>query len=336
MIRDLIGQLPPNVLFAILAFAAVACAVTVLAMGWEWWGDRRRQRELTRRLEGYGPDDGDSKKQDPFGDLFKQAGDQRSSWLDPVVARFPQTRDLQHLLDQADVPWRAGTFFMATMGAAVGSGLVPMIILGQPVVALGTAITGASMPYIYVRRRKTKRLHAFEEGFPESIDLLGRAIRAGHAFSTGLQMVADESPEPIAGEFRRVFEEQKFGLSLEDSLLALADRIELLDMRIFVTAVMIQREVGGNLAEILDKISYTIRERFMIERQVRVYTAQGRFTGYLLAGLPIAVGFLIFLLNSEYMSILWQRQVGRVLMAVAAVMQIIGFFVIRKIINIEV
>ena len=149
-------------------------------------------------------------------------------------------------------------------------------------------------------------------------------------------MVADESPEPICGEFRRVFEEQKFGLSIDDSLLALADRIELVDMRIFVTAVLIQREVGGNLAEILDKISYTIRERFTIERQVRVYTAQGRFTGYLLGILPLAVGFLIFLLNGEYMTVLWERDIGRMLISVAAVLQVIGFFVIRKIINIEV
>ncbi|MGH7549943.1 MAG: type II secretion system F family protein, partial [Gemmatimonadota bacterium] len=193
-----------------------------------------------------------------------------------------------------------------------------------------------TLPYMYVRRRKTKRLRAFEEYFPEAIDLLGRAIRAGHAFSTGLQMVADESPQPIGMEFRRVFEEQKFGLSLEDSLLALADRIELLDMRIFVTAVLIQREVGGNLAEILDKISYTIRERFTIERQVRVYTAQGRFTGYLLAALPLGVGFLIYMLNREYMTILWERPVGRLLIAVAVVLQVIGFFIIRKIINIKI
>jgi tight adherence protein B len=149
-------------------------------------------------------------------------------------------------------------------------------------------------------------------------------------------MVGEESPEPLAGEFRRVFEEQKFGLAIEDSLLALADRIDLVDMRIFVTALLIQREVGGNLAEILDKISYTIRERFTIQRQVRVYTAQGRFTGYLLAVLPIGVGFLIFLLNQEYMMILFQNPTGKLMITLAVILQIIGFFVIRKIIHIEV
>jgi tight adherence protein B len=219
---------------------------------------------------------------------------------------------------------------------ATAFGLVTLVVTRISYIAVAVAGLAATLPYMYVRRRKTKRMHAFEEHFPEAIDLLGRAIRAGHAFSTGLQMVADEAPQPIGMEFRRVFEEQKFGLSLEDSLLALADRIELLDMRIFVTAVLIQREVGGNLAEILDKIAHTIRERFTIERQVRVYTAQGRFTGYLLAALPLGVGFLIYMLNREYMTILWERPVGRLLISIAFVLQVIGFFIIRKIINIKV
>jgi tight adherence protein B len=273
---------------------------------------------------------------DPFGDLFRDNKLSEVSWMEPLMARLPHTRDLQHLLEQADVPWRVGTFFLLTLGAAVAMGLAGFVVGRLWIIGVAAAAFGASLPYIYVKRRKTKRLEAFEEHFPEAIDLLGRAIRAGHAFSTGLQMVAEESPEPLAGEFRRVFEEQKFGLAIEDSLLALADRIDLVDMRIFVTALLIQREVGGNLAEILDKISYTIRERFTIQRQVRVYTAQGRFTGYLLAILPIGVGFLIFLLNQEYMMILFQNPTGRLMMTAAALLQIIGFFVIRKIIHIEV
>ncbi|MEJ2151685.1 MAG: type II secretion system F family protein [Gemmatimonadota bacterium] len=331
----MMDRLPPNVMLAILVFAAVACAVIVLAVLWEWWGDRRRQRDLARRLGSVEPS-GDGQGGDPFGDLFKEATNADVKWLQPVVARVPHTRDLQHLLDQADMPWQVGTFLLTTIGAAMAFGTMALLITNNTMVAIAAATLAATLPYVYIRRRKTKRLRAFEECFPESIDLLGRAIRAGHAFSTGLQMEADESPEPIAGEFRRVFEEQKFGLSIDDSLLALADRIELVDMRIFVTAVLIQREVGGNLAEILDKISYTIRERFTIERQVRVYTAQGRFTGYLLGILPIAVGFLIFLLNGEYMTVLWERDIGRMLISIAAVLQVIGFFVIRKIINIEV
>ncbi|MGH7572521.1 MAG: type II secretion system F family protein [Gemmatimonadota bacterium] len=324
-----------NVGLAVMVFTGVACAVMLLALGWEWFSQRRRTKQITERLGGM------TKGErvpggDPFGDLFVNGAAKDVAWLAPVVARLPHTRDLQHLLDQADMNWRVGTFLLITIGVASAFGFVALIFTRIPYIAVAVAACAATLPYMYVRRRKTKRLRAFEEHFPEAIDLLGRAIRAGHAFSTGLQMVADESPQPIGMEFRRVFEEQKFGLSLEDSLLALADRIELLDMRIFVTAVLIQREVGGNLAEILDKISYTIRERFTIERQVRVYTAQGRFTGYLLAALPFSVGFLIYMLNREYMTILWERPIGRLLMAVAFVLQVIGFFIIRKIINIKI
>ena len=328
-------QLSPNVGLALLVFAAVACGVLTLALVWEWWSEHRQRKDITQRLESMARGES-APGGDPFGDLFRDASAAELKWLEPFVSRFPHTRDLQHLLDQADMSWRVGSFMLFTVGASMSLGLTVLALTNYWIFALGAATLGAALPHMYVRRRKTKRLDKFEEHFPEAIDLLGRAIRAGHAFSTGLQMVAEESPEPIAGEFRRVFEEQKFGLSLEDSLMALADRIELLSMRILVTAILIQREVGGNLAEILDKISYTIRERFTIERQVRVYTAQGRFTGYLLAGLPIIVGILIYMLNSDYMRILFEKPIGRMMIALAAVLQIIGYFIIRKIIHIEV
>jgi tight adherence protein B len=329
----MIDRLPAGYMPAIIMFVAVGLGVLSLALLWEWWRERRQRGEIAERLKGMASGEGGP---DPFGDLFRDTKLSEVTWLEPLVARLPHTRDLQHLLEQADVTWRVGTFFLLTVGAAVAMGLAGYVMGRMWVTGLAAAMFGATLPYIYVRRRKTKRLEAFEEHFPEAIDLLGRAIRAGHAFSTGLQMVGDESPEPLAGEFRRVFEEQKFGLAIEDSLLALADRVDLVDMRIFVTALLVQREVGGNLAEILDKISHTIRERFTIQRQVRVYTAQGRFTGYLLAVLPFGVGFLIWLLNQEYMMILFRAPAGRLMITIAAMLWIVGFFTIRKIIHIEV
>ncbi len=142
------------------------------------------------------------------------------------------------------------------------------------------------MPYAYAAHMRTKRFQKFEEKFPEAIDTLARAVRAGHAFTTALEMIANEVSEPVAGEFRQLFEEQKFGLPVRDALLNLADRVPLVDVKFFVTAVMLQRETGGNLAEILDNLSYVIRERFKILRQVRVHTAQGRLTMVLLMALP--------------------------------------------------
>jgi tight adherence protein B len=192
------------------------------------------------------------------------------------------------------------------------------------------------LPSMYVRRRRTKRFNAFEEFLPESIDLVGRALRAGHPLSAGFKMAADDGPEPVAGEFRRVFEEQRFGLPLQDSLLSMADRVNLVDVRILVTAILIQREVGGNLAEILDNLSSVVRARFTIRRQIRVFTAQGRMTGYLLSALPLIIFSILYTLNPEYMSILFTDPIGKILVAVAVSMQLLGFLWIRKIIKIEI
>jgi tight adherence protein B len=148
-------------------------------------------------------------------------------------------------------------------------------------------------------------------------------------------MVADEIPDPAGTEFRRVYEQNRFGLALQDALLSLGDRVGIIDLRIFITAVLIQREVGGNLAEILDKIAYTIRERFKIRRQIRTHTAQGRMTGYLLAGLPIGTGLVFLLLNPEYMLTLFRDPLGHFFIGVGVFLQIIGFFWIRKVVDVE-
>jgi tight adherence protein B len=171
---------------------------------------------------------------------------------------------------------------------------------------------------------------------PEAIDLLGRAIRAGHPLSAGLKMVADETTEPIQSEFRRTHEENRFGLPFDDALLAMADRVNIVDVRILVTAILIQREVGGNLAEVLDNLASVIRVRFTIRRQLRVYTAQGRFSGYVLAVLPIAVGAAIYSLNPPYIRLLFTDPMGKLMLLTAVIFQIIGFLWIRKIIDIEI
>ena len=151
-------------------------------------------------------------------------------------------------------------------------------------------MVGAALPWMVLRIKRTRRLRTFEEAFPEALDLVSRALKAGHAFATGLKMVADEMPEPIGPEFRKTFDEQNFGLPLKDALANLTVRIPLLDVRFFSTAVLIQRETGGNLSEILENLAHVVRERFKILRQVRVYTAHGRLTGYVLLALPVVPG----------------------------------------------
>jgi len=197
-------------------------------------------------------------------------------------------------------------------------------------------VLGGVLPYSFASHRRTKRFQKFEELFPEAIDTLARAVRAGHAFTTALELIANELSEPVASEFRKLFEEQKFGLPVRDALMNLADRMPLVDVKFFVTAVMLQRETGGNLAEILDNLSYVIRERFKIMRQVRVYTAQGRLTMMLLMGLPPVIVVTMLITSPAFIKPLFADPIGHVLVVAGVVLQTLGYFVIRKIIQIHV
>ena len=326
--------LPSNWLPALLVFLTAGLAVVSLALLLETSREVKKRTSFKRQLKGV-TRTGEGVQRGAES-LFRESRLNEITWLEPVFEVLPQMADVRLLLEQGDLRWSAATFLALTVGAAVSVGASVFVATNNVLYMLGAALIGSFGPLMYVKRRKRQRLEAFEAGFGEAVDLLARSIRAGHAFATGLKVVAEEAQEPVSTEFKTVFDEQKFGLPLEESMLGLADRIDLVDIRIFVTAILVQRDVGGNLAEILDKISYTIRERFMIQRQIRVYTAQGRMTGYLLAVLPIIMGVLIYMLNPEYMSILWEEQVGRLLIAAAFVLQIIGFVVIRRIVDIEV
>ena len=326
--------LPPNWLPALLVFLTVGLGVISIAFMIESGREVKRRRDFRKQLEGVSK--GSASGGAGPGSVIRDAGSRELTWLEPILRFVPQSSDLRLLLEQADVNWSVGSFLMICLGLGFALGSAAWILGGSPIYFLFFGAIGSVLPLLQLRRLRKKRMRAFEEAFPEAIDLLGRSIRAGHAFATGLKVVAEEGQDPVASEFRQVFEEQKFGLPLDESLLGLADRIDLVDVRIFVTAILVQRDVGGNLAEILDKISYTIRERFMIQRQIRVYSAQGRMTGYLLAALPIIVGIMIYALNSEYMSILFEEPIGRALIALAIFLQLVGFFFIRRIVDIEI
>jgi tight adherence protein B len=192
------------------------------------------------------------------------------------------------------------------------------------------------LPTLFLKRRRSTRLKRFEEQFPEALDLLSRAIRAGHAFQTAMGMCADELPAPVGIEFRKSFDQQNFGLPLKDALNELAERVPILDVKFFVTAVLIQRETGGNLAEILDNLAHVVRERFKILRQVRVHTAHGRFTGYVLLALPAALAAVLAWMNPDHMDLLFKEKMGQMMIMAAIVMQTVGYFWIRQVIKIEV
>jgi tight adherence protein B len=262
--------------------------------------------------------------------------------LDSLLRRSTRISNLQPFLEQANLKIRAGNILVLCVVSALVLAGVGFLAAGSlpPNQALLFAavglVLGGFLPYSYASYRRTKRFQKFEELFPEAIDTLARAVRAGHAFTTALELIANELSEPIASEFRKLFEEQKFGLPVRDALMNLAERVPLVDVKFFVTAVMLQRETGGNLAEILDNLSYVIRERFKIMRQVRVYTAQGRLTMLLLMGLPPVIVITMLMTSPAFIRPLFADPIGHFLVVAGIVLQTMGYFVIRKIIQIQV
>jgi tight adherence protein B len=251
--------------------------------------------------------------------------------------RLPWSGWLQNFISQAGLKMKEGKFVLWT--AVVGLSTYVAISLFYPnrgIMAFAFSLVALAIPFAVVAFKRARRLAQFEERFPEALDLIGRAVRAGHAFTTGLEMVAKESSEPVSGEFRATFEEQNFGLPLRDALLNMAERVPLIDVRFFVTALLVQKETGGNLAELLDELSRLIRERFRIYREVKVRTAQGRLTAGVLIALPFLMLIVMQLLNPDYVRVLWTDPIGPIMLGVAAGLQVIGSLVIWKIVHIEV
>jgi tight adherence protein B len=256
--------------------------------------------------------------------------------LDNLLRRSSSISNLQTLLEQADVKSRAGNVLLLCLLSGAGLGLIVLVFSPFPQFAWLGLIIGGFLPYSYANYKRSKRFAKFEELFPEAIDTLARAVRAGHAFTTALELIASELGEPVASEFRKLYEEQKFGLPVRDALINLTQRVPLVDVKFFVTAVMLQRETGGNLAEILDNLSYVIRERFKIMRQVRVHTAQGRMTMMLLMGLPPIIVVTMQTMNPLFIRPLFDDPIGHLLIVVGITLQTVGYFVIRRIIQIQV
>lgn len=330
------GLISSRVLVALVAFGAVALGVVTLALLWEGVRILLRRRSVEKQLQRLRSDkDHQLGTRGVDSSLLKEEREPLPEWMEPLAARLPSLTDLEIFLEQAKSSWSVGTYLLLTIGVALGVGTLLLLFGFNVLIALAGAGFGAAIPYVIVVRRRNKRVRAFEAQFPEVIDLMARSARAGHAFQSGLQEVAEEMEDPAGEEFRQVFEEQRFGLPLQESLLGLADRISLLDLQMFVTSVLIQKETGGNLAENLDNLSRLVRDRFRFKRDVKTHTAHGRMTGSVLGIAPIGLAIVLTILSPEYLLPLWEEDVGRVLIAAAVGLQIIGFLVIRRMTEIE-
>ena len=256
--------------------------------------------------------------------------------LNRLLVQVQAATQFKRILDQADLHITVTRLFMFAGMAGILAALAASMVTISLIVIVFAGLVGLSIPFVHVFWTRRKRFDQFLEHLPDTLELMSRALQAGHAFSESLHMVANEMPEPISTEFRKTYEEQNLGLSVKLALENLTQRMPLLDLRLCVTAIMIQRETGGNLAEILEKVAYTIRERFRIMGDLKTLTTSSRMSAWLLCALPIFVALMVTFMNPDYMSVLWKDPRGHRLIAAALFLQVTGMLVIRKILNIKI
>ena len=324
-------------IIVLFAFVAVTAAVVGMFMLLSGRTQVRREKAIHNRLQEVG---GAAVPTDEAGAgsgtlLLKEIVGPM-----PNVERFATAAlkgsSVERWLQQSGTAMTISTVILITLLFGAFAAIATFMFTHLLWAAMVAFVLGLCIQPMLLKRKRTARIYKFEEHFPEALDLLSRAVRAGHAFSAGMKMVADELDDPVGPEFRKAFDEQNYGLPLKESLNALADRIPLLDVKFFATAVLIQRETGGNLAEILDNLAGVVRERFKIRRQVRVHTAHGRFTGYVLMALPAFVAVALMFINPEHMNLLFNERIGQMMILACIVMQAIGFIWIKQIVKIEV
>jgi tight adherence protein B len=257
-------------------------------------------------------------------------------WLNSWLQSISLASRLRNVLNQANLQWTASSFLLSSIACFIVTAYLVYLRTSSVLFSGVVGLVLACAPLTFVLQKRKRRFNDFEQGLPEALDMMVSAMRAGQSLAAALRLVAYESPDPIGSEFRICFDEQHYGLELRAALENLITRIPLQDMRIVVTGILIQKESGGNLAEVLDKASYVIRERFRLKQQVRVHTAQGRLTGWILACLPLALGIGLYLVNPEVMSVLWTRPIGVKLLYISGIMTTIGMLIIRKIVDMDV
>ena len=257
-------------------------------------------------------------------------------WVNRSLIKFELSASIKRMIDQADLQITVMRLVLFSLTAgALGFLAASMITVSLPLKAL-FGLMAAAFPFMHVMGKRKKRMKRFLQLLPDALDLMARGLSAGHAFTEALQMVATEMPEPISSEFRKTYDEQNLGLSLKLALENLVHRVPLLDLRMCVTAIMIQRETGGNLSELLEKVAYTIRERFRIMEDLKTLTLSSRWSAWLLCGLPIFLAIYMTVMNPQHMEVMWRDPRGHTLLFVAAVMQILGMLMVQRIMKIKI
>ena len=318
-------------LFAVLTFVAV---VLLVEGAYVWWSDVRgpeaRRIEQRLRLMSAGAHD------DQHASVLKQRLLSSSPGLQQLLLRVPRIHRLDRLLEQSGLPWSVAQYLLLTVGLAAGALLLATLVTKQPALLALAAVVAALVPLGIALRSRRRRMRRIEEQLPDALDLMSRALRAGHAFPSALKMVGDEMADPIATEFGAAFDEVNFGMSMQDALMNLATRVPSTELKYFVVAVLIQRTTGGNLAELLDQIAAIMRARQKLLGTIRVLSADGRLSAWILCLLPFVLATAIFMLNPGFLGILWTDPAGKVIVGMAIVLMVIGIFWMRNVIRIHI
>ncbi|HUQ90466.1 MAG TPA: type II secretion system F family protein [Bryobacteraceae bacterium] len=290
--------------------------------------------KIRQRLSGSQKDK--KKKKDPLAPQLIHTEQTGNKLTIRLMQKYKLMDKLQEILDQAGLRWHPTRIVHACLACFLLGYVVVWSLADFRSVALIVGCLTGCAPFVFVWRKRVMRLRKFEEIFPESLEFVARSMRAGHAFSVSLEMLHREFPEPLSGEFKRTFEEHNLGLPLETALEKLAKRVPSLDVHFFVAAVMLQKRTGGNLAEILDKLAYVIRERFKLRGRIRAVSAHGKMTGMALSLIPVGVATILFYVNTEYAKFFFTDEVGQYMAGGAVALQLIGYGIIKKIVTIEI
>lgn len=320
----------PVLIIALIGTIALATALKLAK------GSGPDTAQVMRRLHvvAAGEREGESGAGAP--DISKSEILSKIPWLNAWLATIDVTAKIRLLMLQADLRWSVGGLLITTVFGWIGSGCLLYLRFRTVGPAFLLSLFYIPLPILFVYRCRRQRFTRFEEQLPEALDLLVSSIRVGHSLMTAIGFLSQESQHPLKGEFQKCFEEQNYGVDLRTSLINLGRRMPVQDLHIFIAAVSIQKESGGNLAEVLEGLSQTIRDRFRLKKQVRVHTAQGRATGWVLALLPVGLGVAMYILHPEGISILWKRPIGIKLLYTAGIMNVLGGLIIRHIVRIRV
>src|SRR5580692_13134847 len=322
------------ILIVALIFVAVFAVAAPLLIMWSGAGARPKKQAIATLNTALGT----SKKAKFVPDINFQKSDKASAipWLNSQLARVNIVPAIQRLISQADLKWTVGALALLSVACLAIPSYLINLRTGSVAPALLVGVVLGLLPIAYVLFMRGKRFRKFEAELADALDLMVSALRVGHSFSSAMGLVTRESADPLKSEFKIAFDEQNFGLDLRTALDNLTHRIPLQDLRMVVTAILIQRESGGNLAEVLEKTSQIIRQRFRLKRQVGVHTAQGRLTGWILTVLPVVLGIGLYIVNPDTMSLLWKREIGIKLLYGAGASLVIGTLLIQKIVRMEV